>query len=242
MSDLNQVPEIVVNTTNEEKTSSEETTLKVPTKTNNVPTSEIDIALLGDMVHKKMEIKNYWLEYMTIAEFKTHLDLFRQLLSDAANTNASRSPVNKQLSNLDKTIDQEIEHVKNYINEKFGKRDAPAYFAQFGIVKDRIYKLPKDREARKQSFPILLSAIDSHGFADKTYGTEFWTKIIDEYTSLTSSGTDAVTSYTQHVGNKSVEKKIVRKVINSVIFLIKAHYPDTWKNELRAWGFLKERY
>ena len=44
------------------------------------------------------------------------------------------------------------------------------------------------------------------------------------------------------VGDKNVLKNTLRKGLNSVIGIIKANYPDTYKQELRDWGFQKEKY
>lgn len=37
-------------------------------------------------------------------------------------------------------------------------------------------------------------------------------------------------------------KKSLTKGLNTIIMALKANYPDTWKTELRNWGFQKEKY
>lgn len=45
-----------------------------------------------------------------------------------------------------------------------------------------------------------------------------------------------------NVGGKNVLKSNLVKGINEIVNCIKANYPDTYKQELRDWGFQKEKY
>ena len=44
------------------------------------------------------------------------------------------------------------------------------------------------------------------------------------------------------VSSKNVLKDRVKKTMNCLISVIRGNYPDTYKAELRAWGFQKEKY
>jgi hypothetical protein len=44
------------------------------------------------------------------------------------------------------------------------------------------------------------------------------------------------------VGSKNLLKEELEMVLNSLIHLIKANYPDSYEAELRNWGFQKNKY
>jgi hypothetical protein len=44
------------------------------------------------------------------------------------------------------------------------------------------------------------------------------------------------------VGDKNILKKELKKALNAIVNIIKANYPDNYKEELRNWGFQKEKY
>ncbi len=88
----------------------------------------------------------------------------------------------------------------------------------------------------------MIDAIASNGFGNKEYGTTFWTTIKTNYDALLAqaSGTDGTVATT--VSNKNILKAELKKTLNAVINSLKAHYPDTYKAELRNWGLQKEKY
>ncbi|WP_262489848.1 hypothetical protein [Hymenobacter terrenus] len=44
------------------------------------------------------------------------------------------------------------------------------------------------------------------------------------------------------MGQKDVAKQELRKVLQAVVYALKANFPDTFEAELRTWGFRKENY
>ncbi|GAB3740422.1 hypothetical protein GCM10027594_20400 [Hymenobacter agri] len=47
---------------------------------------------------------------------------------------------------------------------------------------------------------------------------------------------------TDATGQKDTAKLELRKVLQAVVYALKANYPDTFEAELRSWGFRKESY
>lgn len=144
---------------------------------------------------------------------------------------------------LDKKIEGSTSYVKGYITDKYKKEAAQSYFASFGMdFINKTYVLPFDQNKRSAALKLMIDAIASNGFGDKEFGTAFWTSIKTDYDALLTqaSGTDSTVS--SNVSNKNVLKAELTKVLNSLIYSIKAHYPDTYKAELRSWGFQKEKY
>ena len=127
--------------------------------------------------------------------------------------------------------------------ERYTKKEAPVYYAQFGITKvGNDYRLPNDNDKRRLALSQMLSGINSNSMNDKTYGQAYWTKIKDDFAQIFVKSRDTDTESKVHVNSKTAQRTIIRKTINALIFLIRANYPDTYKDELRKWGFQKEKY
>jgi hypothetical protein len=156
---------------------------------------------------------------------------------------SARPQLTKALQVVEKTIDEGIQNVKNYIVEKYKKDNAKSYYPSFGIVqKGSSFSLPKDQDGRSKALELLVEAIAENGFGDKQYGPAFWKTVQTEYDTLleTASATDSAIS--SKVGDKNMLKKEIKKALNSIIAVIRGNYPDTYKTELRNWGFQKEKY
>ena len=88
----------------------------------------------------------------------------------------------------------------------------------------------------------MQAGLVEHGFDGKEYGAAFWTPIQIQYASLLTQAIAMDGAVSTKVSSKNTLKDAVRKTLNSLIFVIKGNFPDTYKAELRAWGFQKEKY
>ncbi|MCA6421730.1 MAG: hypothetical protein IM568_02795 [Flavobacterium sp.] len=88
----------------------------------------------------------------------------------------------------------------------------------------------------------MLGAIAANGFNDITYGKDFWLDIQSKFNELLSAASDTDSIVSNKVGDKNALKIEIKKALNSIVLVIKGNYPDTYKQELRAWGFQKEKY
>ncbi len=218
-----------------------ETTEKTKGGQTFLPKSDSDLIELSKGVAEKMEEENITLKWISVSEFKAQIEAFSKVLFDIKNPNATGVPASHQLLNLNKTIDTSTELIKSYIVEKFGKKDSMNYYEEFGIVKGRLYKLPTDKEERKEAFDKLIAALNTYKMQDKAFGVDFWSKIKSEYSHLLELEAIPVVSLAEMTEIKNKSKDTIRKVLYSVIYLIKAHYPDTNKTVLQSWGFLREK-
>ena len=116
-------------------------------------------------------------------------------------------------------------------------------YATFGIQsKGGHYNLPDDIDGRAAALGTLLTAIRDNGLDDKEYGRAFWDDIKARFDELASQTTSLSSTISVKVGDKKELKKELLLALNSLIKAVQANYPHTWKEELRAWGFQKERY
>jgi hypothetical protein len=208
-----------------------------------LPDSDVNVADVAQKVAENWLNKSLKLEWITAVEFKKIVDDFTNNLQSRKNEGLTRPQITQRLKELDKAIDYDIVYVKNYLTEEVGRGNESPYYAQLGIEKvGSMYKLPSDRKNKVSSLNILLKGIKDRGYADRQYGVAYWQPLIAEYnTLLTEAGNkDGVVSNKVNEKNKSKEK--VLKVLNALIYLIRANYPDSYASELRFWGFQKEKY
>lgn len=217
---------------------------KSPNKTTNIPDKDADFSIIAKYVsdswHNKPQIT---LVYILQTEFALLVGRYGSVLGARLSTGGDRPEFTNKLDNLDVDIDKGISAIKVYLSFKYGRKDAPSYYAKFAIVKkNRKYILPKDRNIRMESFDRILAAIVEQEFEDFDYGTDFWTNIKNNYDTDLGKAMNIDGSVSSKVGDKNVLKKEIRRVLNSLIKVIKGNYPETYKAELRSWGFQKEKY
>lgn len=165
------------------------------------------------------------------------------VLTSRLQTGSTKPQTAKALKILNQQIDSSISYVKGYIVDKYKKDVAPSYYASFGIehIGER-YVLPADQNKRLAALGLMVTAIAAQGFGTKEYGTTFWTTIKTNYAALLATANTTDSTILVKVGDKNVLKRDLKKGLNALVNVIKANYPDTYKAELRNWGFQKEKY
>ena len=214
------------------------------TKNGNVPISDVDFGNVINTVSVKWAASPWLtLQWLTSANFATKATTYQTTLSARQQTGSTRSQTTQALKIMDKTIDEAVSYVKVYIVDKYKKESAQSYYAAFGIVKanDR-YTLPIDQNNRSAALTLMINAIAINDFGTKEYGTDFWTDMKAQYDVLLTIATTTDSQVASKVGDKNILKKELKKGLNSIIIAIKANYPDNYKEELRNWGFQKEKY
>ncbi|MGL5936772.1 MAG: hypothetical protein ACRCZI_14250 [Cetobacterium sp.] len=216
-----------------------------PKKTvKNVPLSDADLLAVAKIVSSTWASNTaFTLIWISATDFNTLVTNYENTFNARKQGGGIRPQYTKQLKELDKSIDLSLRYVKNYISDKYSIQNAYSYYAAFGIEKiNKVYQLPKDRNNRGNSLNMLLTAIDAHGFTNMTYGKDHWTPIVTQYLQTLQQSQQTDSNISQNVGNKNVFKEQITNVLNALLLLLKANYPDTFKNEIRTWGFQKEKY
>jgi hypothetical protein len=214
------------------------------TKVLNIPRSDSDLKEVSALVAKTwLANTQITLIWTTQAEFETVVTNFSGTLMQRNSAGAGRPEFTVKLKLLDKDIDRDIENIKRYLVEKYGKVSAPSYYAAFGIVKEnKRYKLPTDHDNRKDALALLIPALTVHGFQNFAFGQTYWTDIKTRFDLNLAQSKSIDSSVSINVGSKNILKIQIKKVLNSLINVIKGNYPDDYKNVLRNWGFQKEKY
>ena len=213
-------------------------------KTQILPSKQADMLTLAEAVLNKWsttpEITLLWinLESFTklVQEFKTKL----QQRFKVGSTRKSRTQL---LKKLDRDLEKAVGELKIAILSKFGKTDGRAYYSEFGIVKSRSkYEIPRDRDQRQQALISLIEGVEKHQLSINGYDLAFFQEVQNQYNELLLEAKNIDSSVSQEVSHKNELIKQVSKVLNALIYIIKGNYPDTYKAELRNWGFQKEKY
>jgi hypothetical protein len=215
-----------------------------PKTTGNIPTTDLDFANLNQQVAAHWaQTPQLTLLWTTQADYSTKASTFATTISQRMTTGAGRKSVTNDLKQLDSTINKNLIYLKNALKEKYGKEMSESIYPQFGIVKrGTIYTLPNDRDQRLAALLMLKDALTVHQLTEHKYGTPFWNPIVEQYSTLKNNAGQADGTVSQMVGTKEQLKAELRKVLNALMLLIRANYPDTAKSVLREWGFQKEKY
>lgn len=215
-----------------------------PVKTTNVPLADIDFGSVVKKVKDKWALSP-WLtiRYITFVEFEPKANLYQTILNARIEYGKNRPQVTQAIKNIDKEIEKRVSNVKGYIADKYGKENAISYYPSFGIEHyKKSYIIPKDQNTRSESLELMSNAIVANGFADKTYGQMYWEDIKTRFDELLEEASQLDASVSSKVGDKNLLKKELKKVLRSIVIIIEGNYPDTYKQELRVWGFQKEKY
>lgn len=144
---------------------------------------------------------------------------------------------------IDQQMDDAVTEVKVYIEKKYKKANAVAQYARYGIVHSSDgYQLPKDKDNRLLSLPLMIAAIAADGFGAEEYGTAFWTNIKASYETAVQNAGNTDGAVSKAVGNKNLQKKNISKVMSALRYVLRGNYPDTYKAVYREWGWQKEDY
>ena len=215
-----------------------------PVKTSNVPEADIDFGSVVKKVKEKWNLSPWLtLQYLTAAQFAVKTDTFLQVLNARIEYGKSRPQVTNSLANINKEIDTRVSNVKGYIADKYGEENATSYYPAFGIeFINKSYTIAKDQNTRLEALQLMANAIVEHDFIDKTYGQNYWDTIKTKFTDFLETASQLDASVSSKVGDKNILKKDLKKALNSIVLIVKANYPENYKQELRVWGFQKEKY
>lgn len=226
----------------ETKTTPDEGTAK--SKKGTVPVTDIDFgSVAANVAAKWNETPSISLGWTTASEFTAQATAYNAELAMRLQYGGGRSQLTQALKEMENTMDDAIGYVKGYILEKYKKESASSYYPAFGIEhKKHKHVFPIDRNKRLASVELMITAMADNGFNDKEFGKVFWENIKTEYQALIHQASSTDGNISGKVSAKNMLRASLTKALNSLIAVIKGRYPDTYKAELRIWGFQKEKY
>jgi hypothetical protein len=110
------------------------------------------------------------------------------------------------------------------------------------VQENKTYILPRDNDKRKKALVLMKDAIATDGFGSEEFGTIFWKNSITAFNDALKNTTDTAKKVSNKVSAKDNNRGKIHKVLIALTKLIEANYPDTYKQVLREWGFIKQNY
>ena len=213
-----------------------------------IPKKDGPLAEVGRLVADAWGKETWFaLRWKTQADFAKLALEFSTSITDKRSAAAARTPQSQRLQELDDQFDEGLRILKKYINEDSGydKARTDARLPGFGLImrKSGGYALSADRAERLKALrELLLPAVAAAPFAGREFGTKFWQTHTDEYADLLGKTDGLAGKVSKSVSQKDTAKLELRRVLQAVVYALKANYPDTFEAELRSWGFRKESY
>lgn len=210
----------------------------------NMPRRETDLLTVAtNAVVAWRKKESLVLKWTTVDEFDSKVDDYRDAYRTGATSKGDRRTVTQAFAVVNTEIDSSLKYVKGYITEKFGADNAVAHYEQFGIVKVRKrYMLPEDGDRRQEALEQMVSALRLNGLTTQKYGADYWDDLYIRFGQARGEASAIDSVISQQVADKSDCKETIRETLNALIHLIRANYPHTWREEMRQWGFQKEKY
>jgi hypothetical protein len=234
--------------TTNEQTPQDVAKTKATTKKTSVvrlmPYSQYDFLMLAEsIVTKWSNTPHITLVWTNVEAFKKLVEEYRQNLQDRMQAGSGRSSQTQTLRELDNQINQAVEEVKLAILAKFGKNRGKAHFAEFAITKQIArFSLAKDRNQRVNALPTFVKAIKAHDLQIVDFDRTFFEELPAKYAAALQEAQQTDSAVSISVGNKNDLREQIESVITCLQWIIRGNYPNTYENELRGWGFHKEKY
>lgn len=236
-----------MNTTNNDANSANGVTPNTENSTKKTATISKKDSEFGDLAKKVSDAwnNNSWLALLwtTSPEFEANTALYNQSLYEKQSAKGKHSKENLELNKLDKTVDSGASYVKKYIAEKYGKKNAKNFYAEFGFEqKKSAYVIPRNQESRLMALKLMVSGLGSQEFSEKEYGLTYWQDLKNQYEAALNAISEVKAINTNKTSDKNQAKKELKTTMNSLINAIKANFPEKYSNVLDEWGFQKEKY
>jgi hypothetical protein len=217
-----------------------------PSKVAGLPKSQLPLATLGTAAAKAWLASELpALLFVSKADFEAQAAAYAASLSTADAAGDGTSPQASRMKTLDKLITKNLNYVKGYLAEDHDEDGGEAYYAEFGIIREgKNFRLPTARTARALAMGKLVAALHKHGYDKKKFGAAVWQPIATEYAELAKGSGELRGAASEAVGQKNALEAPLRVALGSLVFSIKANYPDedAQRGVLRAFGFQKEVY
>ena len=214
-----------------------------------IPKNDAALAEVGRLLAAAWATEKWFvLRWKTQADFAQLVADFTSSLTEKRSAAAARTPQSQRLQELDDQFDEGLRILKKYVNEdsNYDKARTDARLPGFGLVptsKGGGLRLPGDRDERLAALrDMLLPAVAEAPFAQRDYGTAFWQTRFGEYQTLLNQTDGLAGKVSKSVSRKDTAKLELRRVLQAVVYALKANFPDTFEAELRSWGFRKEGY
>lgn len=210
----------------------------------NLPDKDATLLSVNQTVNSKWSSNAFvTLIWKTQPDFAGDVSAFEKQLQQRNTVGSKRSQQTINLQNMDIEAEDGLPYVKSNIAATFGPPNATAHYNEFGIIhRNSGWDLPTNRQKRKDALRMMVDAFTANKMDDKKYGIDFWTDLYTRYSDAADEAVAGAADVSDEVGDLVTLRTILRRVLHGILLILEANYPDTFDQQKRAWGFLKESY
>jgi hypothetical protein len=208
-----------------------------------VPRKEVDIIAVATFASRAWKESGLTLRWINPDEMLADTMEFKSTFDANMKTSGERRVVTNTLKAVNTEINLSLKYLKGYIADEFDSNGVHAYYPQFGIAKEKkMFVIPRDNDRRKLALEQMLKALARYDFGKRKYGLEYWGSLYDRFIHAKSEASGHDSDSAGQISVKTDLNARIIKTLNALICLVKANYPESWREELRVWGFQKEKY
>ncbi len=209
-----------------------------------LPKKEVDILSVSKLVDLKWTEKTTAVDirWTNLVEFQDAYKKFEMLIQFKNLTGAQRKELTRQVKQKNKELDYYIGIVHGRISEKFGMEKAAIIYPQFGYEGKSQNSYPTKTKDRLFALDMMVKSVEKFEMSDMPYGLDFWKDFKANYALLLGQTGVTDSSDSDKTSEKNEIKKYLQKTHKSLIKYLESTQPDTYKSEIRAWGFHREKY
>lgn len=205
-----------------------------------LPYSENELLAVAKVVCQNWNEEVLKLKWITKDEFVSTVNEFEKQITNIEKFHKDRKRVVFELSELDDEINLKISRLKHNILASFSRNVAKSIIAQVGLNGRLNKKNREDKVILLQTLPEKLKDLDLNLSDD--LGIEAWQTIFQKYSDLLLELKGIVSVDSEYIASKNANKEKIYKTLNSLVYAVKANFPDTWRSELRPLGLQREFY
>lgn len=225
---------VEVNTANESAT---------PKKVSTLPKSQAELLAVAIRALQNWNEVKFPIQWIKKNDFANLLIEFEASFTSGKTASATRLQVTSELRTANKNIDKGISDLKRLMVNKYG-RDYKSYLQHVGIkVVNGRFVFPKNQQERKHALEMVCRYVENNpSLTSAELTLAHWQNMLAEYVRCLNLAVESDNTVTDSSMKKGQYKETIVKTLNSLILLIKANFPDTYTQEIRLWGFHKEKY
>jgi len=229
------------NLTTESLTTVQATTSKSGNVKANLPRKEADLITVAQSVQVKMKETGICPLWTNAEEMKAKIMDFDTAKNSIRTLKSKKKQATAEIKFLNAEIDIGVSYIKQALYIQFGRERAKSFAHEFGFdIQHGRTMLKANMDDRLRSLVLLKKAVEKYNLNAGKYNLDFWTDSYERLSSQWNTSKSFSSQISAQVSQKNKNVDYLNRALHSVVLLLRAHYEDNYKSELRAWGILKE--
>ena len=208
-----------------------------------IPHRETEFLSVAKNVQKYWSASELKLGWTDADELLVKMNDLLTNTEQARSIKANRRPISREIKLLMAEINSNLSSVRTAVKMKLGEENYDVYLTQLGFVhSSRGYLFPFNAESIIISLTQLINGIARLELSPYLYDEAYWQAMLEKFKTKVETSRKMAADLSALVSQKLILKSDIRKTLNSVVLLLRANYPDSYKHVLRSWEVQKERF